>query len=137
MQLWPILACPFDHPKCQDKKKEKMKRNCGTPSHKYGVYDAPHEGLLKIERRGFRVLGFRSLRFGSLGFQGAFLKKKKIFDQSGFGTCLGADIKNWILSPNIFVQGSKKKKDLKPKNICMKSNNVTSASRLISSMRAC
>ena len=34
--------------------------------------DAPHEGLLKVERRGFRVQGsgfrFRSLGFGSLGF---------------------------------------------------------------------
>ena len=26
VRLRPILACPFDHPKCQDEKKEKIKR---------------------------------------------------------------------------------------------------------------
>ena len=31
--------------------------------------DVPHEGLLKVKRRGFRCLGFRCLGFRCLGFR--------------------------------------------------------------------
>ena len=89
VQLRPILACPFDHPKCQDEKKkmkkkeEKKKRKGGTVNivrvsvkaspaegrrrlhtntaharlsgfhvehRRRKAGDAPHEGLLKVER---------------------------------------------------------------------------------------
>ena len=56
---------------------EKMKRKGGTVNivrvcvkrRRPKAGDAPHEGLLEVERRGFRSLGFRSLGFRSLGFR--------------------------------------------------------------------
>ena len=79
VRLRPILVCPFDHPKCQDKKKGKMKKGreketragqsiqsafrVSTGLHvehrRPKASDAPHEGLLKVERQEFRCLGFR------------------------------------------------------------------------------
>ena len=60
VQLRPILVCPFDHPKCQDEKKGKMEEKKGREKETKGrgrpkAGDAPHEGLLKVERRGVRV----------------------------------------------------------------------------------